>query len=249
MNDLIDNTPYKMPQQSGDEPTGESPWRVRFNSIYRKLRDQITLLEYPPGKQLDLDQLAKGFGVSRTPIRTVLQRLEQEGLVTTRHGVGTIVNDIDFEGLRDVADLRMHLAKLIGTLSPNKPRPNMENELNDLITRLKRLQNETDLVEFAKIDLALHKNISQLIGNTMLRRTYSEMYYRNARMWFFLLPQLDWQMEISAFTESMTLVRNAIVQGDVAAVGYITRNANSNVVYRINNLLNLNYEIAQTPNK
>lgn len=218
-------------------PTDESPWRVRSNNIHRRLRDQITLLEYPPGAQLDPEKLANEFDVSRTPIRTVLQRLEHEGLVTTRHGVGTTVTNIDFESLRDVAALRMHLAELIGLLNPNKPPANMANKLDHLIARLKNLEDKTDLYEFARIDLALHKNISALIGNPMLRKTYNEMYYRNARMWFYLLPQLDWQMEISAFSETILLERNAIIQSDIAAVGYIARNAISNVVYRINSLL------------
>ena len=215
----------------------DSPWRVRFNSIYRQLRDRITLLQYPPGTRLDLDVLAAEFEVSRTPIRTVLQRLEHEGLVTTRHGVGTTVTDIDFEGLREVVSLRVHLAELIGELNPLAPPDSMLGELDELIERLERLHDEPDVQGFATIDLAVQKCIARLIGNTMLRRTYNELYYRNARMWYYFLPQLDWEAEISAFTETVKLTRNAIARGDVRAVGYITRNAISNVIYRLNDLL------------
>ncbi len=101
------------------------------------------------------------------------------------------------------------------------------------------MREKPDLQEFAQIDLANHKQISRLIGNSMLARTYDELYFRNARMWFYVLPELNWDMEISAFTEIITLERNAFAQGDIVAVGFITRNAISNVVYRLSGVLEL----------
>ncbi len=50
-------------------------------NIYRKLRERIIFLEYEPGHILKEQVLAKEFGVSRTPLRTVLFRLEWEHLV------------------------------------------------------------------------------------------------------------------------------------------------------------------------
>ena len=94
-----------------------SPARERFERIYRTLRDRICLLDYPPGTRLSEEELADEFATSRTPIRRVLARLEIEGLVKARHGVGTIVTDIDIEELTQVYHLRMELAVLIGRLS------------------------------------------------------------------------------------------------------------------------------------
>lgn len=238
MNDIADQTPGEASSQTEFNAYNESPWQIRFRAIHHKLRDRITLLYYPPDTRLNLDELAKEFEVSRTPIRTVLQRLEHEGFVTTRHGVGTIVNDIDFDSLREVMSLRIHLAELIGKLDPSPVQPGAVKGFDQLIERLDQLRKTPDLQEFASIDLANHKQISSLIGNSMLHQSYDEMYYRNARMWFYFLPQLNWDMEISAFTETVKLQRDAMAQGDIVAVGFITRNAISNVVYRINHLLN-----------
>ena len=68
--------------------------RERFERIYGIIRDRICLLEYAPGMRLGEEDLAKEFGVSRTPIRRVLSRLETEGLLESRHGVGTFVTTI-----------------------------------------------------------------------------------------------------------------------------------------------------------
>src|SRR5688572_23867072 len=92
--------------------------RERFERIYRTLRDRICLLEYPPGARLSEEELAEEFRISRTPVRRVLARLESEGLIEARHGVGTIVTDVRIEELAQVYHLRLELAVLIGRLSP-----------------------------------------------------------------------------------------------------------------------------------
>jgi DNA-binding GntR family transcriptional regulator len=84
--------------------------RERFERIYKTIRDRICLLEYEPGARLAEEELAREFEVSRTPIRRVLARLEGEGLLESRHGVGTFVTDVDLDALGQVFQLRMELA-------------------------------------------------------------------------------------------------------------------------------------------
>src|SRR5690554_3961959 len=74
--------------------------------IYLELRERIAVLTYPPGTALSETKLAEEFGVSRTPIRQVLQHLEFDGLVEAKHGIGTIVSAIDFMYLQQVYALR-----------------------------------------------------------------------------------------------------------------------------------------------
>src|SRR5438045_8251938 len=92
--------------------------RERFERIYRTIRDRICLIEYEPGRRLAEEDLAREFGVSRTPVRRVLARLESEGLLESRHGVGTFVIDVDLDALLPVYQLRMELAGLMGKLDP-----------------------------------------------------------------------------------------------------------------------------------
>ena len=51
------------------------------DELYHILEDEICALKILPGEALSENQLCKRFGVSRTPIRSVLQRLEQNGFV------------------------------------------------------------------------------------------------------------------------------------------------------------------------
>ena len=105
-----------LPADAAERPLSVS--RERFERIYRTIRDRICLIEYEPGARLSEEDLAREFGVSRTPLRRVLSRLEGEGLLESRHGVGTFVIDVDLETLIPVYRLRMELAGLIGKLDP-----------------------------------------------------------------------------------------------------------------------------------
>jgi len=77
-----------------------------------QLHSDRCLLDFPPGAVLSEANLANEFDVSRTPIRRVLHRLEFEGLVDIRNGVGTLVTDIDLQTFKETYDLRMRLAEL-----------------------------------------------------------------------------------------------------------------------------------------
>ena len=65
------------------------------DEIYHILEDEICSLKILPGESLSENQLCKRFGISRTPIRSVLQRLEQNRFVQIIPCKGTIVTTID----------------------------------------------------------------------------------------------------------------------------------------------------------
>lgn len=231
-----------MVQQPADNPsTGRraadaSPWRARFDTIYLRLRERIVLLHYAPGARLDIDALAGEFGVSRTPIRSVLQQLERDGLAITRHGVGTSVTEIDFAHLREATELRMYLCEIIGALEPRQPDGAILAALDGLREDCGRLPAAIDIAGFARIDMRLHDCKCGLIGNQPLRRIYDELYYRTVRMWFHLLPRLSWREEVDALAEDVRMTRRALARGDVAAMGHLTRNAISDGLFRIGDL-------------
>jgi len=214
-------------------PEDTSPWRQRFNTIHATLRERITLLTYPPGTRLDLDDLASEFGVSRTPIRNVLQRLERDGLVLTRHGVGTTVTEIDLDHVREATLLRMHLAEMIGSIHPRPPDQKTLDVVGTLPDRIRRLRKDRDHKEYVRIDLRLHQCTAILIGSDLFLRMYDELFFRTVRMWYSILPLMDWETEVNTFTDHIVLTGGALRRGDIRSVGLITRNAISAGLFRL----------------
>ncbi len=96
----------------------QPPARIDAAALFSTLRDRICLLDYPPGTVLREAVLAAEFGLSRTPIRSVLQRLAHDGLIESRDGVGTIVTAPDFPEIRDIYLVRLKIAERIGQMDP-----------------------------------------------------------------------------------------------------------------------------------
>ncbi len=196
----------------------------RFDRIYEAIRERICLLEYPPGTLLNEALLANEFAVSRTPVRNVLQRLNYEGLLETRNGVGTIVSEVDIKTFRDIYELRMRLAELMGDLSPVNPAPDTIEALRDLCRRVESLRDmPRDLTAYARLCNELHALIIARIGNTPLREITDLLYYRAARTWLIYLGNLDWPDEMRILHRECSEILLAMEIDDMRGVGNARR--------------------------
>lgn len=199
--------------------------RSRFAAIHDEMRERICLLRYPPGIRLSESELAAEFGVSRTPLRRVLNRLEFEGLVESRHGVGTIVTSIDIDKLEEIYALRTRLAELIGDLDPLPASEADFADLHGLHRRCLALLKERNAEEFARINMLFHLKLAGFIGNTALREVTELLYFRTVRMWLKSKPEMEyWREEVDAFAREIAEITMALREGDMRAVGFIRRN-------------------------
>jgi DNA-binding GntR family transcriptional regulator len=204
-------------------PRPKSLSRERSERIYKLIRDRICLLEYPPGARLAEEELAQEFGVSRTPIRSVLSRLEGEGLLQSRHGVGTFVTDVDIEALSQVFQLRMELAVLVGKLDPIGRTVDDVARVRALLVRCDALSAELDPSQFARLNMDFFQELAAMTGNQPLREISERLYYLTARIWLKSVPRLNWRDEVAVFRREMADILAAMEVGDLDAVGYIRR--------------------------
>ena len=206
------------------EPARRETQTERFNRIYKAIRERISLLEYAPGAVLNEGLLAQEFGVSRTPIRSVLQRLSYEGLVTTRNGIGTIVTEVDVKTFKDIYALRMRLAEDMGVLSPVSPRPEVLEELRRLLQRARDLGKAApDYTAYARLCNDLHEQLLQLSGNLVLREITDLLYYRAARVWLAFLPNVDWKEALRNLESEIADTIRALEMDDMQGVGNVRR--------------------------
>ena len=196
----------------------------RFQRIYKAIRERICLLEYAPGTVLNEGQLADEFEVSRTPIRNVLQRLNYEGLLKTRNGVGTIVSEVDIKTFKDIYALRMSLAESMGELSPVAPTPAAIDPVKKICARAERLRDgPKELNAYARLCNELHELIIEQIGNKALREMTDLLYYRAARTWLIYLHNLDWSEELEILQHECSEILFAMEIGDMRGVGHARR--------------------------
>ena len=206
------------------EPPRRETQSERFNRIYKTIRERISLLEYAPGTVLNEGLLAQEFGVSRTPVRSVLQRLNYEGLVTTRNGIGTIVTEVDVKTFKDIYALRMRLAEDMGVLSPVSPKPEVLEELRSLQWRARDLgEAAPDYPAYARLCNDLHEQLLELSGNMVLREVTDLLYYRAARVWLAFLPNVDWKEALQTLESEIADTIRALELDDMQGVGNVRR--------------------------
>lgn len=204
-----------------DAPTA----RDRFDRLHAELRDRICLLGYAPGTRLSEEALATEFGVSRTPLRRVLGRLEAEGLVQSVHGVGTFVTDVEIEELTQTYQLRLELAELAGRLSPQLPDESLMAEFRALADRARALTRAPDPRAFAQLNMDFFFARLRLTQNEPLREIAERLYIRTARIWMksVFASRVDLGEEAGIFRREIEDVLAALAIGDLHAASLIQR--------------------------
>lgn len=214
---------------------------INFDDLYQKIRLCIYLTEYPPGVALREEELAAEYGVSRTPIRQVLHRLEFEGLVTSQRGVGSIVTRVDIKELKDVYAFRLKLTKIVGELSvPRITEKNIE-VLESLKNKAKSMEVEYDPKALALLYLEFHNEMMTLITNDTLRQVYDQLFHKTGRVWLQILPELDWKEEVQAIYEEIRDVIKSLQANDIRTMSTVRRNHLAMVLHRVNAYLGSAY--------
>ncbi len=149
--------------------------------VFNTLRQAILIGELKPGERLMEIHLADRLGVSRTPIREAIHKLEREGLVTIVPRRGAEVAQITEKSMNDVLEVRRALDALCVELACDRI---TEEELADLKTACDRFEQcvrTGDSKKIAQADVALHDIIVRATGNQRLIQlvnNLSEQMYR-----------------------------------------------------------------------
>jgi DNA-binding GntR family transcriptional regulator len=86
-------------------------------AVYRKLRQAILKGKLKPGQKIVMADLAKTFGLSETPVREAIRRLESDGYVQFTPHTGAIVTKIDEDQLAEIYLIRIALEALATRLA------------------------------------------------------------------------------------------------------------------------------------
>lgn len=147
-----------------------SPQRQLPFDVYRQLRDDILSLRLKPGAALLERPLAERLGVSRTPVREALLRLEGEGLARRYHKMGMVVVELTLRDVVEAFQIREFLeppaaAEAAMRLCADK----MEKLLADFLELEKmELPNEEKHARHNILDGHIHDLIIESLGNQRL---------------------------------------------------------------------------------
>lgn len=149
--------------------------------VFNTLRKAILTGELKPGERLMEIHLANRLGVSRTPIREAIRKLELEGLVIMIPRRGAEVAQITEKSLKDVLEVRRALDALCVELACDRITEEEEEQLKKACDEFERATETKDATIIAKADVELHDIIVQATGNQRLIQlinNLSEQMYR-----------------------------------------------------------------------
>lgn len=142
------------------------------DTAYDELLSRIISCQYPPGSLLSEEKLVAELGISRTPIRSALIRLQQEHLVQIISKKGILVSEITPEGIRDLFNLR----DLIEPYAIREFGGNFKKDkLIYYLNLFSKKYSKDDYQIVYDSDVQFHTDIVQLTGNTFLCSFYNSL--------------------------------------------------------------------------
>ncbi|MFJ8081720.1 GntR family transcriptional regulator [Streptomyces sp. NPDC096205] len=149
--------------------------------VYSHVKQGVLDRRYEGGTLLTEGELAEAVGVSRTPVREALLRLEVEGLLKLYPKKGALVLPVSAQEIADVVETRLLVEEHAARKAVPAP-AGLVQRLEELLERQKREAAAGDLAAVAVTDRCFHAEIVRSGGNAILSRLYDQLRDRQLRM-------------------------------------------------------------------
>ena len=143
--------------------------------VYEAIKERILRRELQSGERLIERRLASELGVSKTPVREALSRLEREGLLRLKPHCGAAVAHFDERQAADLLDLRELLEGFAAERAAARVDSRRLEALERLIAAAAEAVDAGDLDQYTDIDLKLHRLVREATGNEALCRVLSSI--------------------------------------------------------------------------
>ena len=145
--------------------------------VYELIRADIMSLQIPPDTRISIDQLARRLGVSQTPIREALSRLEATGLVTRRHFVGYCsAPQLNRQQFDELFEMRLLLEPFAARCAAERMTDAQLLAVTQLAKAMEPGDSRKSYDRFAVQDSELHDLIASGSGNALVRDALARLH-------------------------------------------------------------------------
>ncbi len=146
---------------------------------YRALREMIAARRFSSGIWINVEELTKELGVSRTPIRQAMKQLEAEGLVTHLPNRGIRMAEMTLEMARDLYQVREVLEGLAAGLAAENISAEALAGLRKILAEQSAIVKKKDLLRYSISDFNFHQLIYDSCGNRLLKEQLEQIKGRS----------------------------------------------------------------------
>ena len=205
------------------------------DQVFEKLENDIILGVYPRGEILTELKLVEQLGVSRTPIREALRRLEQERLISDT-GRGSVVLGISEDDLVDIMNIRQHIEALAAYYAAQNMTPDDIKELSHIIDLQDFYYAKWDVEHLRQADDAFHDAICNFSGRNVIIDTLIPLH-RKTRRYRKIAMEDKWRTDNTL--KEHHAIFDAIAAGDAELAQTLTakhiENAKNHIVKKVIN--------------
>lgn len=188
--------------------------------VYKSLRDLILSQAYPPGSKLNVEQLCRNLGVSRTPVWDAMRRLETEGLVSTvaRHGVFVLNYGVD--KIRDLFAVRGALEALAAGEAARRLSAEERTALGGTVDRIEAAAAAGDVEGYSRAAIEFHDLVLSASRNQVLQRLLENVY---AQILVLRLRSLYLPERLASSVAEHRAIAAAVCAGDAETAERLSR--------------------------
>lgn len=180
------------------------------DQVFEKLENDIIQGVYPRGEILTELKLVDQLGVSRTPIRDALRRLEQERLIEDT-GKGSRVVGITEEDLEDIMNIRQRIEGLAAYYAAKNMTPEGLAELTHIVDLQDFYYDKGDAEQLRQVDEQFHDLICYLSERTVIMDTLIPLHRKTRR--YRRISMEDWSRTVNTRKEHKAIF-DAMASGD-----------------------------------
>ena len=188
------------------------------DQVFEKLENDIIMGVYPCGEVLTELKLVEQLGVSRTPIREAMRRLEQERLIK-ESGKGSVVLGITKTDLEDIMDIRIRIEGLAAYYAAKNITPQQAEELKRGIELQEFYMQRQDVDQMRKMDDRFHEMMYELCGRAVIRDTLQPLHRKALR---YRKKSIEDTVRPALSVKEHKAIVDAIVAGDAELAEKLT---------------------------
>jgi len=194
---------------------------------YQTIREAILSLQFKPGVYISIQELSDQLGVSRTPVRDALLRLEKDGLVSIVPYKGAYVSKISSQDIKEVMELRILLESYAAKKAAKLLSPDELAQAEEILERSEMAYNDGQYIEAANIGHHIHELILSKVHNDRFTKILERLdtHYERIR-------QRSTELQGDRLKKSMDQHRRlieALKKADVDEAGTVMANHLSSV--------------------
>jgi DNA-binding GntR family transcriptional regulator len=179
---------------------------------YSEIKRFIQSDEFSPGEFLSERKLANRLGMSKTPVKAALERLETEGFVAVSPQQGIVVRDLSIHEIADLFEIRLALETFVLQNIAGKVTSGQAGQIRKNLREQSQAAKDADLNLATRLDSEFHSLFCEFLGNREILRVMLQLREKMHRVVNRVFENIPERLQL-AYREHRVIAR-AVLDGD-----------------------------------